>query len=154
MTASITQHPACRPLLALECVDSIGLALEDIRASAAMLHTLTKCTRQPVTPPPLHFVGRIAQTMANDLDHTADLWRRLPVEALPAADHEVIAAHIASIRRHAANLGDVGDTAYVCAPSSQGVAALTARLLDAAEAVQQATNAAWTACRAQPEPAA
>lgn len=151
---NVTQHPACRSLLALECVDSIGLMLEDIRASAAMLHTIATRTRQPVTPPPLYFVGRVAQTMANDIDHTADLWRRLPVEALPAADHEVIRAHVASIRRHAADLGDVGDTADLCAPSSQGVAALTARLLDAAEAVQHATNAAWSACRAQPEPAA
>ena len=151
---NVTQHPACRPLLALECLDSIGLTLDDIRASAGMLHTIATHTRQPVTQRPLHFLARFGEAVADDLDRTADLWRRLPVEALPAADHEVIRAHVATIRRQAANLGDVGDTAYVCGPSSQGVAALTARLLDAAEAVRQATNAAWSACRAQPEPAA
>ena len=151
---NVTQHPACRPVPALECVDCLDRAVENICAAASMLHTIAKRTRQPVTPEWLCLVARVTHSMAEDIDYTADLWHGLPADSLLAADHKCIAEHVANLRQQADRLEAVIDLIDVCAPSREGIADLTARLLETAQALHQTTEAAWAACRTQPAPAA
>lgn len=154
MTADITPHPACRPVPAMECADVNNASVEDIRAAASLLHTIARHTRQPITPTWLYFVARVGQAQADDIEYTADLWRRLPVEPLPAADHQAIVEHVANIRRLAKHLATWGDGADICPPSREHVADALTDWLATAGALNQAISAAWTACRAGPDPAA
>jgi hypothetical protein len=154
MTADITQHPACRPVPAVQCVDCLDQAVETIRAGASMLYALAKHTRQPIKAAWLDIVARVTETLIDDADHTADLWRHLPADPLPAADHATIGAHLAELRQHADRLDGWSIMADECPPSRAAVADLTARLLAAAEALGEAVEAAWSASPTQPAPAA
>lgn len=154
MTAEVTQHPACRPVPAVECVDCLTQAVENIRAAADMLHTLARHTRQPIKAAWLDIVASVMGTVADDIDHTVDLWHHLPADPLPAADHATIGKHLAELREHADLLDGWSIVADECPPSRAAVADLTARLLADAEALGEAVEAAWGACRTQPAPAA
>lgn len=154
MTAEITLHPACRPALALSCVDAIEASAEDVRADASMLYVIAKWPRQPLLPVWVSHVARTAQAMAGDIAHTVGLWRCLPVDPLPAAHRDAVARHVANIRRHAHHVAAIGDAADACPPHRGYLAGVLAALLAAAEALRQTAEAAWIACRAQPDPAA
>lgn len=151
---NIVQHPACRPVPAVECVDCLDQAVETIRAGASMLYALAKHTRQPITAAWLDHVARVAHTMIDDIDYTADLWHHLPADPLLAADHATIGKHLAELRQHADRLDGWSIIADECPPSRAAVADLTGCLLAAAEALGEAVEAAWSACRTQPAPAA
>lgn len=151
---NITQHPACRSVPALDCVDANNASVEDIRAAASLLHTLARHTRRPITPAWLDHVAGVSQAQADDIEYTIDLWRRLPADPLLAADYQAIAEQVASMRRHAKHLAACGDVAATCPPSREHVADALTDLLATAEVLHQATSAAWTACRAGSGPAA
>lgn len=154
MTADITQHPACRPVTALSCVDANNASAADICAAASLLYTIVRHTRRPIAQAWLYHTAKVVQTQADDIGYTTDLWRRLPADPLPAADHQAITGHAASLRRHARHIAAISDSADTCPPSRRHVADALASLLATAGALRQATEAAWTACRPDPDPAA
>ena len=151
---NVTQHPACRPVPAVDCVDAIDCSVENIRDAASMLHTIARHTRQAITAAWLYHVAQIGQAQADDIDYTVDLWRSLAIDPLPGTHQAVIGHQVARIRQHAHHLAAVGDDANICPPSRAHVAGVVEQLLEAVEALRQASDAAWAACRTQPAPAA
>ncbi|MDD3651190.1 hypothetical protein [Immundisolibacter sp.] len=152
--SNVIDHPAAQPVPAVDCTDAMQASVADLRAAAGLLHTVARHTRQPLDPEALFFVARVASAQADDLDYIADLWRRLPADPLLPDHRAAIAGHVATLRQHAEHLGDCGDVADTCPPSRAHVAATCAALLATADALSTGNEAAWTACRTQPAPAA
>lgn len=153
MSADITQHPACPPVNALNCVDNINLSIEHAIGNVELLRTVLADTRQPVPPRWLYSAAAHLRIEADDIALGIDLWRRVPVAALPDADCQAIERQLAAVIRHVEGLERCADHAASVQVDRDFMLAIVGRLLAALKTLARRAQAAWTACQ-PPAPAA